>query len=175
MNGLRTYHRTLWKKRSEIGASMEETPPSWQYYDQLMFLNDHFQARETTSSMSKRKLNIEGNTNINNNDDDYSGDTAETESEHNSISNAEKIIKSRKLWKPCHENILKNVHCSSTACYKEKNPEMLFGKLVGHSLRSIKDERNREYAKLQIQQVLFKCRYPETQVSQHGQSISPTD
>ena len=171
MNGLRTYHRTLWKKRNETGA-IDENIPSWHYYDQLMFLNDHFQPRETTGSLPKRKLNIEEPT-----DDIHDGERLELEYPASNVNNP--VTKARRLCKASHENevILKAVdYSSTTSCCKEKSPEMLFGELVGHSLTSIKDERRREYAKLQIQQTLFKCRYPGTNLQNFPQpdELQPT-
>lgn len=169
MNGLRTYHRTLWKKRNDLGA-IEENTPSWQYYDQLMFLNDHFQPRETMATLPKRKLNMEETP-------DADGEQSEFEYTCN-VNNPGPVTKSKRLWKPTHEN---EVIMKSVEYCKGKNPEMLFGALVGHSLTSIKDERNREYAKLQIQQILFKCRYPETdprkfpQLSQLQSSVEQTN
>lgn len=175
MNGLRTYHRTLWKKRNEIGA-IDENTPSWHYYDQLMFLNDHFQPRETMGSIPKRKLNVEEPT-----DNIHDGERQELEHPASNVNNP--VTKVRRVCKPNHENevISKTVDYSSpTSCCKEKSPdrspEMLFGELVGHSLTSIKDERRREYAKLQIQQILFKCRYPGTDLQNFPQSddLQPT-
>ena len=163
MNGLRTYHRTLWKKRNEIGA-IDENTPTWQYYDQMMFLNDHLQPRESMATFSKRKLDHE--------ETKDADDSEQSEFEY-PVNNTECETKSRRLWKPNHENevIMKSVECQSALFCDEKSqekspgrsPEMLFGELVGHSLTGIKDERNREYAKLQIQKILFKCRYPDSQ------------
>jgi hypothetical protein len=181
MNGLRTYHRTLWKKRNDIGA-IDENTPSWQYYDQMMFLNDHLQPRESMATFPKRKLDVEETRDV---DDGEQSDFEYT------VNNPGCVTKARRLWTPSHENevIMKSVECQSTRFCDEKSeeksagrsaeksaektaerspetitarsPEMLFGELVGHSLTNIKDERNREYAKLQIQQILFKCRYPD--------------
>ena len=155
MNGLRTYHRTLWKKRNDVGG-IDENTPSWQYYDQLMFLNDHFQPRETMATLPKRKLSME---------EIDADDSEQSEFEYTcNANNPGPVTKSRRLWKPHHENEVstKSIERPSPTGYEGKSPEMLFGELVGHSLTNIKDERNREYAKLQIQQILFKCRYPET-------------
>lgn len=167
MNGLRTYHRTLWKKSTDAGAIDEHTP-CWQHYDQLMFLNDHFQPRETMAHMSKRKFNMdERETTENNHVDDDSDEDTQPEYEYTvrTVNNSVPLTKSRRMLTQNHDDevIVKNVECASTTCSKKRKcPEMLFGELVGHSLINIKDERTREYAKLQIQQILFKCRYPET-------------
>lgn len=171
MNGLRTYHRTLWKKRNEIGT-IEENIPSWQYYDQLMFLNDHFQPRESMASTPKRKLNVEEAT-----DNIHDGERVEFEYPASNVHNP--VTKVRRVCKPSLKNELTqktaDVPCT-TSCCKEKSPEMLFGELVGHSLTSIRDERRREYAKLQIQQILFKSRYPGTDLQNFPQSdeLQPT-
>ena len=60
MNGLRTYHRSLWNamqhsKKSGTGSE-DVVKPTWQFFDHLRFLNDHYQARETTSNIPKRDV-----------------------------------------------------------------------------------------------------------------------
>ena len=125
--------------------------PTWQFFDHLRFLNDHCQARETTSNIPKR--DVDGKI------ADISKDEYQPGSEFIYNVNNPPSEKSRKKWQQSQEDELKTKSLEILSAppppQKESNPDMLFGELIGHSLSNIEDKRTKDLVKLQIQQILF--------------------
>ena len=131
-------------KKSGTGSA-ELVKPTWQFFDHLRYLNDYYQARETTSNIPKRDV------------DDKKSDTSKDEYQPSAefIYNVNNppSEKSRKKWKQSQEDelIKKSLEILNAPPppQKESNPDVLFGELIGNSLSDIEDKRTKNLVQLQ--------------------------